>query len=89
MCDFQYLPVQRTAGGSYTEILSKVIIDRLIPLKEYMSRDMPLFIPPNTFARVDRPCDVNFLYKSQMTHRNAGYVDPDKSRPSNYIGTSK
>ncbi|XP_045195557.1 general transcription factor 3C polypeptide 5-like [Mercenaria mercenaria] len=84
MVDFQYLPVKTKKDGTYESIYEKVCLNKLVPLKEYMNQDVPLYIPPMMFARVDKPCD--FQYKQEMKHR-PDYKNPDTDRPANLIGT--
>ncbi|KAL4219697.1 General transcription factor 3C polypeptide 5 [Mactra antiquata] len=86
MCDFQYLPMRRNSDGTYEDIYKKVKIDKLVPLKEYWSQDVPLYVPPMAFSRVDNP--VDFQYNKEMTHRE-GYKNPQKNRAPNLIGTMR
>uniref|UniRef100_A0A2C9L6P8 Transcription factor IIIC subunit 5 HTH domain-containing protein n=1 Tax=Biomphalaria glabrata TaxID=6526 RepID=A0A2C9L6P8_BIOGL len=61
MCDFQYLPVIKLPDGQYKEILSsikpKIDDDR----EEYLSRKVPLYLPPFCFSRRETP--TNFFLK--------------------------
>ena len=84
MVDYQYLPMKTNEDGSHESFYEKIRLNKLIPLKEFMSQEVPLFIPPMMFARVDRPCE--FHYKQEMKHR-ANYRNPDNDRPPNLIGT--
>lgn len=86
MVDYQYLPMKINKDGSYESFYEKVRINKLIPLKEYMNQDVPLYIPPLMFARVDRPCE--FHYKQEILHKK-DYNNPDKERPPNLIGTGE
>lgn len=89
MCDFQYMAVNRNDDNTYTDLYDKIVVDNLVSYKEYTSRDVPLFIPPLMFSRVDKPCDVSCVYKTEYFHRNPDYKNPDKGRPQNYIGTGE
>ncbi|XP_060572664.1 general transcription factor 3C polypeptide 5-like [Ruditapes philippinarum] len=84
MVDYQYLPMKTNKDGSHESIYEEVRMNKLVPRKEYMNADVPLFIPPVMFARVDRPCE--FHYKQEMKHR-PDYINPDTGRPPNLIGT--
>ncbi|KAH3795020.1 hypothetical protein DPMN_148565 [Dreissena polymorpha] len=85
MTDFQYLPMRSTATGEYESIYEKVVIDHLVSRKKYFSTDVPLYIPPMTFSRVDRP--VDFSFRAPIKHRTPHYKNPDDTRPDHYIGT--
>ena len=86
MADFQYLPMQKKDDGQYESFYDKIVLNKLTSYNEYFNRDVPLFMPPLLFSRVDTPCD--FLYKPDIEHRD-GYKNPDDRRAPNLIGTSK
>lgn len=64
MCDFQYLPVIKLPDGQYKEILSsikpKIDDDR----EEYLSRKVPLYLPPFCFSRRETP--TNFFFENEV-----------------------
>ena len=78
--------MQKKENDQYESIYDKVVLNKLTSHKEYFSRDVPLFMPPLSFSRVDTPCD--FLYRSDIEHR-VGYVNPDNQRAPHLIGTGK
>ncbi|XP_052788655.1 general transcription factor 3C polypeptide 5-like [Mya arenaria] len=84
MADFQYLPMQLKPDGQYENIYNKVVIDHLVPRSKYFDSDVPLYIPPLTFSRVDKTIDFNF--KLPIKH-GPSYKNPDDDRPAHYIGT--
>ncbi|CAG5131466.1 unnamed protein product, partial [Candidula unifasciata] len=60
LCDFQFLPVVREADGKYTEILSKIRPNIRDDRMEYLSRNIPVFLPPYSFSRRDIPVSYSF-----------------------------
>jgi general transcription factor 3C polypeptide 5 (transcription factor C subunit 1) len=71
MCDFQYLPMERTASGSY-----KSIVDDVIPADPFdpdghqqeFNANAPLRILPTTFTRFDMPVDYYFKNGANYKH---------------------
>ena len=61
MCDFQYLPVVQRDDGSQEALLDKLVMKKLTPQSEYMSRDAPLFLSPILFSRLDSPSDFGLM----------------------------
>ena len=61
MCDFQYLPVVQRDDGSQEALLDKLVMNKLTPQSEYMSRDAPLFLSPILFSRLDSPSDFGLM----------------------------
>jgi hypothetical protein len=51
------------------------------------TRESTLFLPPVIFSRFDIP-DKDYLYRGEVSHK-PGYINPDQSRPTHLIGTSK
>ncbi|GAB1606986.1 general transcription factor 3C polypeptide 5-like [Argonauta hians] len=96
MVDFQYLPMMShpttTAGGSesqgktFSSIFDKLVVNSPEDIKDWLKIDVPLFLPPIIFSRMDSP--MEYLYKSEMQHRS-GFVNPQDQRPSNLIGTAR
>ncbi|GFO00124.1 general transcription factor 3c polypeptide 5 [Plakobranchus ocellatus] len=76
LCDFQYLPMVKSQAApesgdgqfKYTEILSKLVPGFEDQRAEYLSRDVPLFLPPLHFSR--RPVPVPFLFENDSTSGN-------------------
>ncbi|BFZ20480.1 hypothetical protein BsWGS_23519 [Bradybaena similaris] len=60
LCDFQYLPVVKNADGKYTEILSSIRPNVNDDRVEYLSRCVPIFLPPYSFSRRDIPVSYSF-----------------------------
>lgn len=66
MSDFQYLAVHTEAGGGHTSMYDKVLM--LKPEKEgFFHQDLPLYIPPPIFSRLDTP--VDYFYRPETQHR--------------------
>ena len=66
MSDFQYLAVHTEADGRQTSMYDKVIM--LKPQKEsFFHQDLPLYIPPPIFSRLDTP--VDYYYRPETQHR--------------------
>lgn len=66
MSDFQYLAVHTEAGGRHTSMYDKVVM--LKPEKEeFFNQELPLYIPPPTFSRLDNP--VDYYYRPETQHR--------------------
>lgn len=92
MVDFQYLPMvaKPSSPGSqdkeYMSIFEKLIVRNPGDIKDWLQNDVPLFLPPIIFSRMDMP--MEYLYRSEMQHR-AGFVNPQDLRPSHLIGTAR
>lgn len=92
MVDFQYLPMiaKPSSPGSqdkeYMSIFDKLIVKNPGDIKDWLHNDVPLFLPPIIFSRMDMP--MEYLYRSEMQHR-AGFVNPQDQRPSHLIGTAR
>ncbi|XP_061055688.1 general transcription factor 3C polypeptide 5 isoform X5 [Eubalaena glacialis] len=84
MSDFQYLAVHTEAGGRHMSMYSKVLM--LKPEKEsFFHQELPLYIPPPIFSRLDTP--VDYSYRPETQHRE-GYNNPSVSGES-LIGLSR
>ncbi|XP_077003591.1 general transcription factor 3C polypeptide 5 [Tamandua tetradactyla] len=84
MSDFQYLAVHTEAGGRHTSMYDKVVM--LKPeKKEFFNQELPLYIPPPIFSRLDNP--VDYFYRPETQHRE-GYNIPSISG-ENLIGLSR
>ncbi|XP_047280036.1 general transcription factor 3C polypeptide 5 isoform X1 [Homo sapiens] len=84
MSDFQYLAVHTEAGGKHTSMYDKVLMLR--PEKEaFFHQELPLYIPPPIFSRLDAP--VDYFYRPETQHRE-GYNNPPISG-ENLIGLSR
>ena len=86
MADFQYLPFKKTESG-YENISHQFHLYQNVDRNEYLARDSTLFLPPVIFSRFDIP-DKDYLYRGEVSHK-PGYINPDQSRPTHLIGTSK
>lgn len=66
MSDFQYLAVHTEAGGRHMSMYSKVLMVK--PEKEnFFHQELPLYIPPPIFSRLDTP--VDYSYRPETQHR--------------------
>lgn len=66
MSDFQYLAVHTEAGGRHMSMYDKVLMLR--PEKEsFFHQELPLYIPPPIFSRLDTP--VDYFYRPETQHR--------------------
>ncbi|XP_007670967.2 general transcription factor 3C polypeptide 5 [Ornithorhynchus anatinus] len=84
MSDFQYLAVHTGADGQHTSMYDKVLLHK--PEKEeYFNQELPLYIPPPIFSRLDTP--VDYFYRPETQHRE-GYNNPPVSG-ENLIGLSR
>ncbi|KAH0615386.1 hypothetical protein JD844_004569 [Phrynosoma platyrhinos] len=84
MSDFQYLAVHSVPSGKQVSMYDKVLM--LKPEKEeFFMSDLPLYIPPPIFSRLDTP--VDYYYRPEAQHRE-GYHNPPLSR-ENLIGLSR
>uniref|UniRef100_A0A8C9J576 Ral transcription factor IIIC subunit 5 n=1 Tax=Panthera tigris altaica TaxID=74533 RepID=A0A8C9J576_PANTA len=92
MSDFQYLAVHTEAGGRCVSMYDKVLM--LKPEKEsFFHQELPLYIPPPIFSRLDTP--VDYFYRPETQHREpggppawSGYNNPPVSG-ENLIGLSR
>ncbi|XP_019396405.1 PREDICTED: general transcription factor 3C polypeptide 5 [Crocodylus porosus] len=84
MSDFQYLAMHSGPDGKQTSMYDKVLM--LKPEKEeFYNRELPLYIPPPIFSRLDTP--VDYYYRPD-THHREGYNNPQVSA-ENLIGLSR
>ncbi|XP_061460222.1 general transcription factor 3C polypeptide 5 [Rhineura floridana] len=84
MSDFQYLAMRSGPDGKQTSMYDKVLM--LKPEKEdFFLSDLPLYIPPPIFSRLDTP--VDYYYRPETQHRE-GYHNPILSS-ENLIGLSR
>ncbi|XP_068104926.1 general transcription factor 3C polypeptide 5 [Hyperolius riggenbachi] len=84
MSDFQYLAFSSGSDGSRISLYDKVIFKK--PEKEeFFQEELPLYIPPPIFSRLDNP--VDYYYRPNINHRD-GYQPPHLSS-ENLIGLSR
>ncbi|KAG8509450.1 General transcription factor 3C polypeptide 5 [Galemys pyrenaicus] len=84
MSDFQYLAVHTEPGGRHRSMYDKVLL--LQPEKEgFFHQELPLYIPPPIFSRLDTP--VDYFYRPETQHRE-GYNNPPVAG-ENLIGLSR
>ncbi|XP_006164362.1 general transcription factor 3C polypeptide 5 isoform X2 [Tupaia chinensis] len=84
MSDFQYLAVHTEASGRHVSMYDKLVM--LQPEKEeFFNQEVPLYIPPPIFSRLDTP--VDYHYRPVTQHRE-GYNHPPVSG-ENLIGLSR
>ncbi|KAG9353925.1 hypothetical protein JZ751_012049 [Albula glossodonta] len=84
MGDFQYLAVHTEADGTQTSLYDKILL-RQPEKKEFFDKEVPLYIPPPIFSRLDNP--VDYYYRPDIQHRE-GYVSQTVSS-ENLIGLSR
>lgn len=66
MSDFQYLAVHTEANGRHMSMYDRVLM--LKPEKEsFFHQELPLYIPPPIFSRLDTP--VDYFYRPETQHR--------------------
>ncbi|XP_055988838.1 general transcription factor 3C polypeptide 5 [Sorex fumeus] len=81
---FKYLAVHLEPGGTLLSLYDKVLLEK--PEQEgFFHQDLPLFIPPPIFSRLDTP--VDYFYRPETQHRE-GYNNPTVSC-ENLIGLSR
>ncbi|XP_005990686.1 general transcription factor 3C polypeptide 5 isoform X2 [Latimeria chalumnae] len=84
MSDFQYLATRCGPDGQQVSMYNKLLLNK--PEKmEFFNQDIPLFIPPAIFSRLDNP--VDYYYRPDIQHRE-GNNPPQVSR-ENLIGLSR
>ncbi|XP_055516216.1 general transcription factor 3C polypeptide 5 [Leucoraja erinacea] len=84
MSDFQFLALHNASAGSQMSMYDKVIL-RKPEHKEFFDQELPLYIPPPIFSRVDNP--VDYFYRPEVQHRE-GYQPPKLSN-ENLIGLGR
>ncbi|XP_005346246.1 general transcription factor 3C polypeptide 5 isoform X1 [Microtus ochrogaster] len=84
MSDFQYLAVHTEAGGKHVSMYDRVLM-RKPEKEEFFHQELPLYIPPPIFSRLDTP--VDYFYRPETQHRE-GYHNPSISG-ENLIGLSR
>ena len=65
LCDYQYLPLKRDAesGKMQSMILHLKVDESTLQDKSFFTRDVPLFLPPPIFGRIDKP--YSYQYKKE------------------------
>ncbi|KPP71503.1 hypothetical protein Z043_109588 [Scleropages formosus] len=66
MADFQYLAIHMRPDSTHMSLYDKIIL-RQPETKEFFDMDVPLFIPPPIFSRLDTP--VDYYYRPEIQHR--------------------
>ncbi|XP_067825608.1 general transcription factor 3C polypeptide 5 isoform X1 [Heptranchias perlo] len=84
MSDFQFLAMHTATGGSQMSMYDKVIL-RKPEHKEFFDQELPLYIPPPIFSRVDNP--VDYFYRPEVQHRDGHH--PPKVSNENLIGLGR
>ncbi|XP_076140755.1 general transcription factor 3C polypeptide 5 isoform X1 [Alosa pseudoharengus] len=84
MADIQYLAAHSESDKSWTSLYNKVIL-RQPEKKEFFDQDVPLFLPPPIFSRLDST--VDYYYRPDTQHKE-GYGPPLASS-DNLIGLSR
>lgn len=83
MADFQYLAVH-SDQGKQTSLYNTIIL-RQSENQEYFEQDLPYFLPPAIFSRLDNP--VDYCYRPDSYNRY-GFSQPGFSR-ENLIGLNR
>ncbi|CAH1272644.1 Hypp4906 [Branchiostoma lanceolatum] len=84
LADFQYLPLHRTPDGRTVQLYDQLLLEGLEGGGFYQ-KDVPLFVPPATFSRIDTP--QNYHYRRDPAHN---YKNPMKTlSSSNLIGVAR
>nr|XP_033817489.1 general transcription factor 3C polypeptide 5 isoform X2 [Geotrypetes seraphini] len=84
MSDFQYLAFNMDQDGKQISMYDKILLQK--PQKEdFFCQELPLYIPPPIFSRLDTP--VDYFYRPETQHRE-GYHPPQVSG-ENLIGLSR
>ncbi|XP_029467819.1 general transcription factor 3C polypeptide 5 [Rhinatrema bivittatum] len=84
MSDFQYLASHMGPDGKQISMYDKILLQK--PQKEeFFHQELPLYIPPPIFSRLDTP--VDYFYRPDTQHRE-GYHPPQVSG-ENLIGLSR
>ncbi|RXM95785.1 General transcription factor 3C polypeptide 5 [Acipenser ruthenus] len=65
LADFQYLAVHTEAEGTQSSMYNKILLRRP-EKKEFFDQEMPLYIPPPIFSRLDNP--VDYFYRPDIQH---------------------
>ncbi|XP_035246853.1 general transcription factor 3C polypeptide 5 [Anguilla anguilla] len=84
MSDFQYLAMHTEADGTQTSLYDKILLCKP-EKKDFFYKEVPLYIPPPIFSRLDNP--VDYFYRPDIQHRE-GYV-PQTVSHDNLIGLSR
>lgn len=66
MSDFQYLAVHTEAEGKHVSMYDRVLM-RKPEKEEFFHQELPLYIPPPIFSRLDTP--VDYFYRPETQHR--------------------
>lgn len=67
MADIQYLAAHSASDKSWTSLYNKVIL-RQPEKKEFFDQDVPLFLPPPIFSRLDS--SVDYYYRPDTQHKS-------------------
>ncbi|XP_071111591.1 general transcription factor 3C polypeptide 5-like [Haliotis cracherodii] len=86
MADYQYLPVERRGDGSCRNLLPDLHLTGLTGREEFLSRDVPLFMPPMIFSRIDTP--VEYLYRPDKVMNRSAQKGLEHL-PPHLIGTGR
>ncbi|XP_030063619.1 general transcription factor 3C polypeptide 5 isoform X1 [Microcaecilia unicolor] len=84
MSDFQYLAINVGPDGKQISMYNKIML-RKPQKEEFFYQELPLYIPPPIFSRLDTP--VDYFYRPETQHRE-GYHPPQVSG-ENLIGLSR
>lgn len=68
LCDYQYLPLQKdSASNEIKNMIPNLKIDEsALKNPDVFSQDVPLFLPPPTYGRLDTP----FTYQYRKNRSN-------------------
>uniref|UniRef100_H3CJA5 Ral transcription factor IIIC subunit 5 n=1 Tax=Tetraodon nigroviridis TaxID=99883 RepID=H3CJA5_TETNG len=83
MADIQYLAVH-SEGGKTTSLYDKIIL-RKVEHQAFFEQDLPYFLPPAIFSRLDTP--VDYFYRPDVQQRLTTGQRPTKNK--NVIGLNR
>ncbi len=96
LCDFQYLPVERSEkDGEYRSIYDQVhFAGRLVDsswleAEEGAKKKTPLFLPPAAFSRMDQPQDYQYRREAAGEKSSSGAASSSGPAPYNIIGRTR
>ena len=71
--------------GQYESYMEDIYVKKL-HTTAWIKRDVPLYLPPPIFSRIDNPSE--YCFREGPKHRE-GYKDPTASRAPNLIGVGQ
>ncbi|KAL2099541.1 hypothetical protein ACEWY4_003935 [Coilia grayii] len=84
MADIQYLAAHSKPDKTWTSLYNKVIL-RQPEKKEFFDQNVPLFLPPPIFSRLDS--SIDYYYRPDIQHKEG--CGPPVASSENLIGLSR